>query len=185
MNNMNNGIMNNNDNDNGINMNINQNNNIMIFNENNMPNNLMNTNMFNNNNINNNMVNNNMINNNNINFNQNFGNMNNQNMNMMNNNMNLMNNRNIQGNMPINELDIFDKIIVIQFISTDQNIQRGIKCLPTHKFAEIEEKLYQIYPEYRKTNNHFLTEGRVVMRFQTIAENNIKDGQIVQLIKED
>ena len=171
-------------------MNINQNNNIMLFNENN---NLMNTNMFNNNNINNNMVNNNMINNNNINFNQNFGNncinnnfgMNNQNMNMMNNNMNLMNNQNIQGNISNNESYIFNKIIVIQFISTDQNIQRGIKCLPTHKFAEIEEKLYQIYPEYRKTNNHFLTEGRVVMRFQTIAENNIKDGQIVQLIKED
>ena len=110
---------------------------------------------------------------------------NNQNMNMTNNNINLMNNRNIQGNMFNNELDIFDKIIVIQFISTDQNIQRGIKCLPTHKFAEIEEKLYQIYPEYRKTNNHFLTEGRVVMRFQTIAENNIKDGQIVQLVRED
>ena len=212
MNNMNNGMMNNNEdrintniNQNnsmafGNNMNNNLNNNNYINNEvginnnmNDMPNNnMMNINVLNNNMINNNnkLNNNNVINNNNMNFNQNFGNnnnlgMNNQNMNRMNNNMNLMNNRNIQGNMPINELDIFDKIIVIQFISTDQNIQRGIKCLPTHKFAEIEEKLYQIYPEYRKTNNHFLTEGRVVMRFQTIAENNIKDGQIVQLIKED
>ena len=189
----------------GNNMNNNLNNNNYINNEvginnnmNDMPNNnMMNINMFNNNVLNNNMINNNnklnnnnVINNNNMNFNQNFGNnnnlgMNNQNMNMMNNNMNLMNNQNIQGNISNNDIYIFNKIIVIQFISTDQNIQRGIKCLPTHKFAEIEEKLYQIYPEYRKTNNHFLTEGRIVMRFQTIAENNIKDGQIVQLIKED
>ena len=86
-----------------------------------------------------------------MNFNQNFGNNNNLGINMMNNNMNLMNNQNIQGNISNNELYIFNKTIVIQFISTDQNIQRGIKCLPTHKFAEIEEKLYQIYPEYRKT----------------------------------
>ena len=111
--------------------------------------------------------------------------MNNLNMNMMN-NMNLMNNMNMQGNFSNNnELVNFNNIIVIQFTSTDQKIQRGIKCLPSHKFVEVEEKLYQIYPEYRTTNNSFVTEGRPIIRFQTIAENNIKDGQVVQLIREE
>ena len=114
--------------------------------------------------------------------------MNNLNMNNMNfmNFMNFMNNMNIQGNFSnINELVNFKDIIVIQFTSTDQKIQRGIKCLPSHKFVEVEEKLYQIYPEYRTTNNSFVTDGRVVIKFQTIAENNIKDGQVVQLIREE
>ena len=125
----------------------------------------------------------NMMNNNNIN-----NGMNNPNMNMMNNNnMNFMNNSNIQGNSSNNNIELvdFNNIIVVQFISIDQKIQRGIKCLPSHKFAEVEEKLYQIYPEYRTTNNSFVTEGRPIIRFQTIAENNIKDGQVVQLIREE
>ena len=110
--------------------------------------------------------------------------MNNLNMNMMNNkNMNL----NMQNNLPNNNIKLvdYDNIIVIQFISTDLRLNRGIKCLPSHKFAEVEEKLYQIYPEYRTTNNSFVTDGRPIIRFQTIAENNIKDGQVVQLIREE
>ena len=125
---------------------------------------------------------------NNKNFNNINNGMNNPNMNMMNNNnMNFMNNSNIQGNSSNNNIELvnFKDIIVIQFTSTDQKIQRGIKCLPSHKFAEVEEKLYQIYPEYRTTNNSFVTEGRPIIRFQTIAENNIKDGQVVQLIREE
>ena len=57
-----------------------------------------------------------------------------------------------------------------------------IKCLPSDTFAKIEEELYKIYPEYRKTNNNFLTNGNPVIRFQTLTENNIKDGQIVEMM---
>ena len=166
---------------NGQNMNMNNN----FINNNGNWMNMQNQNNFFNNNMMNNMFQNNNINNciNDINIG-----MNNLNMNMMNNmnNMNLMNNMNMQGNFSNNnELVNFNNIIVIQFTSTDQKIQRGIKCLPSHKFVEVEEKLYQIYPEYRTTNNSFVTDGRVVIKFQTIAENNIKDGQVVQLIREE
>ena len=126
----------------------------------------------------NNNANNNMIHNNNI-----FG-INNMNM-MNNNNMNLLNNINMQNN-PLNKnqmMEIFNTIIVIQFISADQTVNRGIKCFPTDKFAEVEERLYQIYPDLRKTNNHFITNGKQILRFQTIEENKIKDGQVIQLIK--
>ena len=184
LNNINNNNINNNDNfqnpmnningmQNNLNMNFNNNNgNVMINNQNNLMNNFMN------NNANNNMINNN--NNNNI-----FGN---NNMNMMNNNnMNIFNNVNNQNN-PLNKnqiIEIFNNIIVIQFISADLTVNRGIKCLPSDKFAEVEERLYQIYPDLRKTNNHFITNGNQILRFQTIEENKIKDGQVVQLIKND
>ena len=57
----------------------------------------------------------------------------------------------------------------------------GIKCLKTDTFAEVEEKLYQIFGEYRESNNTFLAGGKVVLRFKTIEQNNIRDGEKVQL----
>ena len=77
----------------------------------------------------------------------------------------------------------FNDIIVIHFISSDQKISYPIKCLKTDIFAEIEEKLYQKYDEYRETNNNFITKGRLILRFKKICENNIQDGDKIQLIK--
>lgn len=76
----------------------------------------------------------------------------------------------------------FDDIVFIHFISLDQKINCGIKCLITDTFAEVEEKLYRKYKEYRETNNSFIRKGKVVLRFKTIYENNMEDGDIVQLM---
>ena len=76
-----------------------------------------------------------------------------------------------------------DDIISIHFISSNKNINCPIKCLKTDTFAEVEEKLYQKYQEYRETNNKFLSNGKTVMRFKTIIENYINDGDIIELIK--
>ena len=76
----------------------------------------------------------------------------------------------------------FNKIMVVSFISMDQKIDCGIKCLETDTFAEVEEKLYQKYNEYRDTNNNFISNGKLVLRFKKICENGIKDGDKVQLI---
>ena len=76
----------------------------------------------------------------------------------------------------------FNKIMVVNFISMDQKIDCGIKCLETDTFAEVEEKLYHKYNEYRDTNNNFISNGKLVLRFKKICENGIKDGDKVQLI---
>jgi len=76
----------------------------------------------------------------------------------------------------------YNNIMVVNFISGDGKINYGIKCLPTDTFAQVEEKLYQIYEEYREMyNNTFLAKGRVIKRFKTMSENNIKNGDKVQL----
>ena len=49
----------------------------------------------------------------------------------------------------------------------------------------MEERLYKEYPEYRETNNIFQVNGKQVLRFKTIEENNIQEGQIIQLINFD
>ena len=77
----------------------------------------------------------------------------------------------------------YNDIIVVQFTSTDQKIiNRGIKCLKTDTFAQVEEKLYQVYEEFRETNNTFMANAREVLRFKTMNDNNIKDGDTIQLM---
>ena len=77
----------------------------------------------------------------------------------------------------------YDDIIFIHFISLDQKINCPIKCLKTDIFAEVEEQLYQQYESYRETNNNFITKGNIVLRSKKICENNIQNGDKVQLVK--
>ena len=94
------------------------------------------------------------------------------------NNLKMQNNR-------INKLVNLNDIIVINFISTDYSIHEGIKCLADETFAEVEERLYQKFDEFRNTNNTFLFKGNQILRFKKIKENKIKDRDIVQLVKLD
>ena len=77
----------------------------------------------------------------------------------------------------------YENIKIIQFLSLDHSLIYSIKCLPSDTFAEVEEKLYKKYPDYRETNNVFQIDGRNILRFKTIAENNIPDGHYVQISK--
>ena len=76
-------------------------------------------------------------------------------------------------------------IIVVNFISGDSSIHCGIKCFLSDTFASIEEKLYKRYENHRDTNNMFTANGKLVLRFKTLKENGIKDGDIVQLIVQE
>ena len=76
-----------------------------------------------------------------------------------------------------------DDIMVINFTSTDSSINYGIKCVVTDTFAEVEEKLYKIYDEFRNTNNMFTIKGRTILRFKNLKENNIRDGDKVLLFR--
>ena len=87
----------------------------------------------------------------------------------------------LNNNIPKNKVD-FNDIMCVNFISSDKNIHFAASCLKTNTFAEIEEKLYKQYPQYRETNNNFLANGTQVLRFKTIAENKIGNGLPVTLI---
>ena len=78
----------------------------------------------------------------------------------------------------------FNDIVNVHFISTDQKINYPIACLKTDTFAQVEEKLYQKYEEYREKNNNFIAKGRLILRFKKICENNIENGDKIQLLVE-
>ena len=93
-------------------------------------------------------------------------------------------------NLKLKNIETFDKkifnnndIISVHFISSAQNINCPIKCLSNETFAEVEERLYQKHQEYRETNNNFASKGKVIMRFKKLIENNINNGDKIELIK--
>ena len=81
-----------------------------------------------------------------------------------------------------NRLVNYDDIFFIHFISKDEKINCGIKCLKTDTFAEVEKKFYEKYPEYRETNNQFLLRGKSILRDKKICENFIKDCDMILFI---
>ena len=70
----------------------------------------------------------------------------------------------------------------VYFTSSDQTINYAVPCLKNTIFAEIEEKLYKEYPEYRESNNYFIANGNQVLRFKTIEDNKIGNGKPVILM---
>ena len=74
-------------------------------------------------------------------------------------------------------------ITCVQFTSMDEKINLTIPCVKTDIFAQIEEKLYKEYPEYRETNNYFLFKGKQILRFKSIEDNKIGNGFPVILYK--
>ena len=110
--------------------------------------------------------------------------------NTINNYQNIINQKELELNKfrsQLNNNDIrknvdFDDIMCVNFISSDQIVHYAASCLKTNTFAEIEEKLYKQYPQYRETNNSFIANGTQVLRFKTIAENKIGNGLPVTLI---
>ena len=81
----------------------------------------------------------------------------------------------------INVINPGEKILSAQFISSDQKLIYSIPCKNTTPFVRVEEKLYEEYPEYKETENHFIHNGNVIKRFKTIEENNIKSGKPIIL----
>ena len=76
-----------------------------------------------------------------------------------------------------------DDIMVINFFTKDQNLKCGISCLAEDTFAEVEEKLYKKFDEFRNTNNILLFKGTKILRFKKVRENNIQDGDTIQIVK--
>ena len=75
-----------------------------------------------------------------------------------------------------------EELIAILFDSTDQEIKKfPMICKKNEKFVFIEQRLYDIFPKYKESNNFFLLNGASINRNYTIEKLKIKDGDIIQL----
>ena len=73
------------------------------------------------------------------------------------------------------------EIISVQFKSVDENIDLCKSCKKSEIFAHLEEKLYELYPQYKGTNSYFICKGVDVNRFKSLEENNIKESDKIYL----
>ena len=78
-----------------------------------------------------------------------------------------------------------EQLLSIKIISMDQKIDLPIIIKNTEYFSEIEKKLYKKYPEFTETENYFLVNGTRINRLKTLKENNIKNNDILTLVKND
>lgn len=72
--------------------------------------------------------------------------------------------------------------MTIKIKSNDKIININMPCVKDMVFAEVEENLYKEYPEYREKNNYFLFNGKPVLRFKKIGDNELFNGSEVNLI---
>ena len=81
----------------------------------------------------------------------------------------------------INELEKGENFMPIIFTSVDSKIHYAFICKNTDKFNIIENKLYEVYPEYQETENFFTVNGNKIIKSKTMEENNIKYSDIIIL----
>ena len=79
------------------------------------------------------------------------------------------------------ELSKGEKLISVIFTSSDENMHYSIICKNTQKFTELEEKLYNDYPQYSKSNNYFMINGNIVNKNKSLDENKIRNSDVIIL----
>ena len=73
-------------------------------------------------------------------------------------------------------------IISVHFKSMDKNVDHPIECKNTDIFVRIEEKLYEVFPEYKEYSNIFFTvNGTMIKRFKSMEDNKINNGDKIML----
>ena len=96
-------------------------------------------------------------------------------------------NNNKNNNMPnsanLSVINPGEKILCVQFISNDRKIDLALLCKNVQLFDRLEEELYLHYPEYKESNNIFTANGKEILRFKTIEENNIKSSDKIMINK--
>ena len=77
------------------------------------------------------------------------------------------------------ELKKGEKLMTVIFLSVDQKVHYAFICKNTDIFNKIENKLYEIYPEYIESENYFTVHGVNVNKYKTFEQNNIKNSDII------
>ena len=88
----------------------------------------------------------------------------------------------LNGCIKYDDLDVDDKLIAVNFISLDQSFNFPIICKLNAKFIDVEQKLYQKYPEYAINDgkdNLFLSNGKQLEKLKTMEENGFQAYNII------
>ena len=72
-----------------------------------------------------------------------------------------------------------EKLMCLIIQSTDSSVHFPIICKNTLKFYEVENLLYEKFPQYKETNNFFMCNAKIINRSNTLTENGIGYGDLI------
>ena len=72
-----------------------------------------------------------------------------------------------------------DEEISVIIKSSDQTIKYPLICKKSDKFKELEQKIYEKYPNLKNEKHFYLCKGNIIDIEKTIEENKIKDNDII------
>ena len=79
------------------------------------------------------------------------------------------------------ELKKGEKLMTVIFFSVDQKIHYSLICKNTDKFIQLENLLFQEYPDCQDYDYYFMFNGIKINRFKTLEELKIKNSQIITM----
>ena len=77
------------------------------------------------------------------------------------------------------ELAEKEKLMVITFISEDENFHFSTICKNTEKFSRIENMIYNEYPCYDYDDNIFVAHNKIINKHNSLEHNGIKNNDII------
>ena len=54
-------------------------------------------------------------------------------------------------------------------------------CNNEDSLSRLEEELYNEYPEFKDKETYLMVRANKIQRFKTLRENNIKNGDVIQV----
>ena len=89
---------------------------------------------------------------------------------------------NLKSNINIFNTKFGDSRILIKFSSNGGKVPFDLSCKKTEIFNLVLKRLYDKYPEYKKKNLQFLSNGNLIDINKTIDENKIKSGDNIIIL---
>ena len=83
----------------------------------------------------------------------------------------------------ISSLKSNDKIIGVNFVSMGINDigHYNLVCKTRDLFVNLEERLYNDFPQFKNYETYFEVNGKRIKRFQTLEQNKIKNKDIINV----
>ena len=82
--------------------------------------------------------------------------------------------------MEIKEIE--SKMMVVNFVSSQDIQNYSLICKSTDLFEKLEEKLFKDYPKYTKDKTFFLANGSRIETSKTLEENKIKNNSVINVV---
>ncbi len=74
-----------------------------------------------------------------------------------------------------------ENLMIITFISYEQQLHYSVMCKNTDEFHKVEGLLYKDNPQFKENENYFLLNGQKINKYKTLEQNGVKNNSQILL----